>query len=53
VNPASQCAFTKQYADLQKFYETYRSAGFGRVAVPSDHLKQEFDNKSEIKSFML
>ena len=51
VNTASQCAFTKQYADLQKLYDTYRSAGFGMVAVPSDDFNQEFDSNAEIKSF--
>ena len=33
VNTASQCAFTKQYADLQKLYDTYRDAGFGIIAI--------------------
>lgn len=51
VNTASQCAFTKQYADLQKLYDTYRNAGFGMVAVPSDDFNQEFDSNAEIKSF--
>jgi len=51
VNTASQCAFTKQYADLQKLYDTYRSEGFGMVAVPSDDFNQEFDSNAEIKNF--
>ena len=51
VNTASQCAFTKQYAALQKLYDTYRSAGFGMVAVPSDDFNQEFDSNAEIKNF--
>ena len=51
VNTASQCAFTKQYADLQKLYDTYRDAGFGMIAVPSDDFNQEFDSNAEVKSF--
>ena len=51
VNTASQCAFTKQYADLQKLYDTYRDAGFGIIAIPSDDFNQEFDSNAEIKSF--
>ncbi|WP_347823707.1 glutathione peroxidase [uncultured Planktomarina sp.] len=51
VNTASQCAFTKQYADLQKLYDTYRDSGFGIIAIPSDDFNQEFDSNAEIKSF--
>lgn len=51
VNTASQCAFTKQYADLQKLYDIYRDAGFGMIAVPSDDFNQEFDSNAEVKSF--
>ncbi|MDA9995058.1 glutathione peroxidase [Planktomarina temperata] len=47
----SQCAFTKQYADLQKLYDIYRDAGFGMIAVPSDDFNQEFDSNAEVKSF--
>ena len=51
VNTASQCAFTKQYTDLQKLYDTYRGAGFGMVAVPSDDFNQEFKSNAEVKNF--
>ena len=51
VNTASQCAFTKQYASLQKLYDKYREAGFGMIAVPSDDFNQEFDSDAEVKSF--
>ena len=51
VNTASQCAFTKQYASLQKLYDKYRDAGFGMVAVPSDDFNQELDSDAEVKSF--
>ena len=51
VNTASQCAFTKQYASLQKLYDKYREAGFGMVAVPSDDFNQELDSDAEVKSF--
>ena len=44
VNTASQCAFTKQYASLQKLYDKYRDAGLGMIAVPSDDFNQEFDS---------
>tara|TARA_B100000497_G_scaffold104486_1_gene120205 strand:- start:35 stop:196 length:162 start_codon:yes stop_codon:yes gene_type:complete len=52
VNTASQCAVTKQYADLQRLYDTYRSPGFVMIAVPSDDFSQEFDNQMEIKVFV-
>ena len=51
VNTASQCAFTKQYASLQKLYDKYRDAGLGMIAVPSDDFNQEFDSDAEVKSF--
>jgi glutathione peroxidase len=51
VNTASQCAFTKQYASLQKLYDKYRDAGFGMVAVPSDDFNQELDSDAEVKRF--
>ena len=51
VNTASQCAFTKQYASLQKLYDKHCKAGFRMIAVPSDDFNQEFDSDAEVKSF--
>ena len=51
VNTASQCAFTKQYASLQKLYDKYRDAGLGMIAVPSDDFNQELDTDQEVKAF--
>ena len=51
VNTASMCAFTRQYATLQKLYDDYREAGFGMVAVPSDDFNQELSSDAEIKDF--
>ena len=51
VNTASRCAFTKQYADLQRLYDKYRNEGFGIITVPSDDFRQELDSDAEIKNF--
>ena len=51
VNTASRCAFTKQYADLQRLYDKYRNEGLGIIAVPSDDFRQELDTDAEIKNF--
>lgn len=51
VNTASQCAYTGQYAALQRVYDTYRSRGLVVLAVPSDDFNQELDSASEVKSF--
>ena len=45
------CAFTRQYTTLQKLYGSYRDAGFGMVAVPSDDFNQELSSDAEIKDF--
>ncbi len=36
VNTASRCAYSRQFADLQKLYETYRGQGFEVLAFPCD-----------------
>ena len=36
VNVASQCGFTKQYAALEKLYETFRDQGLVIIGVPSN-----------------
>ena len=52
VNVASQCGFTKQYADLQKLHEEYKNEGLVLIGVPSnDFGNQEPGSNSEIKSF--
>jgi glutathione peroxidase len=51
VNAASQCAYTGQYADLQRLYDTYRAAGLVVLAVPSDDFRQELGSAAEVKEF--
>lgn len=52
VNVASKCGFTKQYAGLQKLYETYRGRGLVILGFPSnDFLGQEPGTHAEIQKF--
>ena len=52
VNVASQCGFTKQYADLQNLYELYKDRGFAVLGIPSNQFgNQEPNNENEIKKF--
>ncbi len=52
VNVASNCGFTKQYADMQKLYEKYMDKGLVVLAVPSNQFGgQEPGNNDEIKDF--
>ncbi len=52
VNVASKCGFTKQYAGLQKLYETYRGRGLVILGFPAnDFLGQEPGTNAEIKQF--
>ena len=52
VNVASKCGFTKQYADLQTLWETYRSNGLIVLGVPSNQFGgQEPGTLKEIKNF--
>jgi glutathione peroxidase len=51
VNTASQCAFTRQYDNLQKVYDRYRARGLVVLAVPSDDFNQELDNAEDVKKF--
>ena len=51
VNTASECGFTKQYADLQKLHETYKNK-LVVIGVPCNQFGgQEPGTLSEIKSF--
>tara|TARA_Y100000389_G_scaffold203966_1_gene254318 strand:- start:2712 stop:3257 length:546 start_codon:yes stop_codon:yes gene_type:complete len=51
VNTASYCGFTKQYTDLQKLWDNYKSKGLVVLGVPSNSFNQEKKNDSEVKSF--
>ena len=51
VNTASYCGFTKQYTDLQKLWDLYKSKGLIVLGVPSNSFNQEKKANSEIKEF--
>ena len=52
INVASQCGFTKQYADMQKIWEEYQDKGLIVLGVPSnDFGQQEPGTNQEIKNF--
>ena len=51
VNTASYCGFTKQYDDLQKLWDQYKSKGLIVFGIPSNSFNQEKKNNSEIKKF--
>jgi glutathione peroxidase len=52
VNTASKCGFTKQYAGLQKLYQSYKDKGLVVLGVPSnDFGHQEPGTAPEIKKF--
>lgn len=51
VNTASQCAYTRQYTELQNLYDTYRARGLVVLAVPSDDFNQELDSAEEVAAF--
>ena len=51
VNTASYCGFTKQYEELQKLWDIYKSKGLIVLGVPSNSFNQEKKNNSEIKEF--
>ena len=45
VNTASYCGFTKQYDDLQKLWDQYKSKGLIVLGVPSNSFNQEKKKK--------
>ena len=51
VNTASYCGFTKQYDELQKLWDEYKSRGLIVLGVPSNSFNQEKKNNSEVKKF--
>ena len=51
VNTASYCGFTKQYSDLQKLWDQYKSKGLIVLGIPSNSFNQEKNNNNEIKEF--
>ena len=52
INVASQCGFTKQYADMQTIWEKYEKKGIIVLGIPSnDFGNQEPGNNKEIKKF--
>lgn len=52
VNTASQCGFTKQYAELEKLYQTYQAQGLVIIGIPSnDFGKQEPGTNEKIATF--
>ena len=52
VNVASHCGYTRQYAGLEKLYETYKDRGLVLVGVPCNQFGgQEPGSPEEIQSF--
>ncbi len=51
TNTASQCAFTRQYDELQALYDRYRSQGLIVLAIPSQDFRQELATAAEVKEF--
>ena len=52
VNTASKCGFTKQYADLQKLWETYEKDGLVILGFPANNfMNQEPGSDTEIQNF--
>ena len=52
VNVASKCGFTKQYAGLEKLYETYKDRGLVVIGFPANNFgSQEPGTNDEIKAF--
>ncbi len=51
VNTASYCGFTKQYGELQKLWNQYKSKGLIVLGVPSNSFNQEKQNDEDVKKF--
>ncbi len=51
VNTASYCGFTKQYSDLQKLWNQYKTKGLIVLGIPSNSFNQEKNDNDEVKNF--
>ncbi len=51
VNTASYCGFTKQYTELQKLWDKYKTKGLIVLGIPSNSFNQEKKSNSEVKEF--
>ena len=52
VNVASNCGFTKQYADLQNLWDKYKEKNLIVIGIPSNQFgNQEPGTNAEIKDF--
>ena len=51
VNTASYCGFTKQYDELQKLWDLYKSKGLIVLGVPSNSFNQEKKKDLDVKEF--
>ena len=51
VNTASYCGFTKQYSELQKLWDLYKSKGLVVLGIPSNSFNQEKDSNNDVKEF--
>ena len=51
VNTASYCGFTRQYDDLQKLWDQFKTKGLIVLGIPSNSFNQEKKNNSEVKEF--
>ena len=52
VNTASECGFTKQYAELEEIWQTFGQRGLVVIGIPSDDFgHQEPGDNSAIKGF--
>ena len=51
VNTASYCGFTKQFEDLQKLWDIYKSRGLVVIGVPSNSFNQEKKIDKDVKKF--
>tara|TARA_B100000902_G_scaffold398236_1_gene464336 strand:- start:473 stop:1018 length:546 start_codon:yes stop_codon:yes gene_type:complete len=51
VNTASYCGFTKQYNELQKLWDLYKSKGLVVLGVPSNSFNQEKNKNTDVKKF--
>jgi glutathione peroxidase len=52
VNTASNCAFTKQYKELQELHDRYKDKGFSVLGFPSNQFgEQEPGTNQEIDQF--